>query len=672
MNLKVKSIKELIEVLNNASDEYYNNKTQSMTDKEWDCKYDELLELEAEIGVIFPNSPSQNVGFQVIKGLKTVKHNIPLLSLDKSKDIHDIEKFKNKGNSLLGDKLDGLTIKIVYENGCLIEGSTRGDGDEGYDVTHNVRHIKNIPNKISYKDRLVIAGEAASSYQNFNRVNAERENNGEEAFTHPRMLASGSMKQLDSEVFKSRGIEFIAFAILEGLEEIDSKHDTFKEIKKLGFDIWNHWCVDPDDCNIQDMVLHKENEDHVYPLDGMVITYDSKRYSDSLGMSEKFPYHSRALKWEDETYETTVTDIIIDVGRTGQISFKANFETVIIDGTEVSNATLHNPTRINELGIGVGAKVTVYKAGKIIPQVDKVISTPKEKYAFDYKCPYCNREVEYQILLDGEQSEHVFCVNANCSRVNMKRISHFVSKSAMDIDGVSEKTIETIMGKKVGNHARITMLDDMTDLYRLHEYKEELLLLPKFGKKKVEKLLENIEKSKNNQLNRLVCGLGIPDIGEGTSKKLALLVEDLSQLAVIIESMHKGGNCGNSDWNRLVDVIGYKATQSLYNSREEIHRWEELFEEFGANPSMQENKIESNKLEGLTFVVTGKVYKFENRKALEKKVESLGGKKGGSVSKNTSYLICNDKESNTGKSKTANDLGVRIITEEEFIEMIGE
>jgi len=659
---KNNEIKLLVEKLNNYRNAYYNNNESLVSDEEYDTLFDELEQLEKETGIIFSNSPTITVGYEVKSDLKKVKHSHPMLSLNKTKNPSDLTKFANGKECLLSLKLDGLTILLVYENGKLIKAETRGNGIVGEDVTHNAKVFENIPLTIPIKEHYEIEGEAIITNKDFMKMNYELY---EEKYKHPRNLASGSVRQLNSNVAKQRHLKFIAWKVPNGTNYLESLIDA----KNMGFEIVPLLTYSPDSRDDVENLekgfisrLQYRAAKLSYPIDGLVMTYNDMEYGKSLGVTDRYPNHSIAFKFYDEKYETRLIDVEWSMGKTDVLTPVAIFEPIEIDGTTVERASIHNLSIFNELQLKKGDTVSVYKANAIIPQIDKNITA--EEFSDrnnDYiswggcvppsKCPICGGKTQVR---DSGNTLNLVCTNPNCSGKLLGKLNHFVNREAMNIDGLSEKTIEKFID--------LGYLNTYSDIYKLDKYKSDIENLEGFGKKSTNKLFDSIEKSKETTLDKFVYSLSIPLIGRRASKTISEYVDgDYNKFLSVIKS--------NYNWSNLND-FGEIINQSI---KDYIRNNIDLIEELASyltftNVNNESNK--SDKLNGKTFVITGSLNNFTNRDELKEKIESLGGKVSGSVSKKTDYLINNDIESTSGKNKKAKELNIPIINEETFLELI--
>lgn len=650
---KIERMKELIKILNKAKFEYYQNNNEIISNYEYDKLFDELKSLEIETEVILNNSPTQKVGYTVMSKLSKIEHINPLLSLDKTKSVRDLYKFMSSYKCLLMYKLDGLTIEITYENGIITQAQTRGDGEIGELITHNIKTFKNIPKKINYKGRLRVVGEGVIDYMTFEQVCKDEDF----SFANPRVLASGTARQLDSKVCANRNIEFYAFGVNEGFEDIESKHQTFLELKKLGFEICKYYCVIPTDENLQEILNFVSDSEKILPIDGMVMTYDSKTYSKLLGATSHHPKHSIAFKWKDEHAKTILRDIKIDIGKSGQVSYVGIFDPVELDGTTVEKATLHNYDRIENLELGINDEIHVIKANMIIPQITNNL-TKSGTYKKAEKCPICNSKLVHKGV-------HQFCDNYNCERQIVGRLVHWCSRKAMNIEGMSEETIKAI--RKIKKENGVSVLNTVANIYSLPLNKDVLIELDGFGKRKVEKICKAIEKSKTMPLNNVIYGLSIPQVGKKASKILAEHYKDIREFLKYYK------NSMGLHHSQIKTLIGESVGDSFMNNfyNDKIISIIELLDYYGLS-MIQPHEEKSNKLEGKVFVVTGSVHIHQNRKEIQNKIESLGGKVSGNVSKNTSFLVNNDFNSNSSKNTKAKELNVPIITEEDFIKIINQ
>lgn len=643
---KIKRIKELIVQLNTYRNAYYNNSESQISDYEYDNLFDELKSLEDETGVIMSNSPTQTVGYEVKSKLEKVKHSHPMLSLDKTKDVNDLIAFSNGRDCIVSLKLDGLTILNTYNNSELIQAETRGNGEEGEIVTHNARVFDNLPSSIPYDRKFEIEGEAIITQSDFEKINT----NGE--YKNSRNLASGSVRQLDSNVTKDRHVRFVAWKIPFGVTTYSIGFDI---AARYGFEVvpYEKYNSSKDDIHVIIEKLKTVARDKGYPIDGLVITYDNIEYGKSLGMTGHHPKHSLAFKFYDEEVTTTLRDIEWSMGKTGSLCPVAIFDSVEIDGTEVSRASVHNWSMVQDLELGIGDTITVYKANMIIPQIADNV-TRSGNATFPDECPICGGLIK---IVKDKDTKVVVCDNPNCKGKLLGKLSHFVSKNATNIDGLSEQTLEKLI--------ELGWLNSFKDIYKLSEHKDEMSKLDGFGKKSVEKLLDAIEKSRSITLDRFIYALCIPLIGRSASK-------DIAKYCNYSTEKFRDTIRFNYDYNNFISISGFgvemcKSISSWWKENE--YMFYELIEEFTFEKV--EEKSSGVDLSGKTFVITGSLTHYKNRDELVSVIEQLGGKVSGSVSTKTSYLINNDVASTSGKNKKAKDLGIPIISEEDFLKMIG-
>lgn len=642
-------MKELIEILTKASRAYYQEDREIMSDFEYDKLYDELTALEKETGVVLSNSPTQKVGHQVLSSLKKVRHESPMLSLDKTKEVTALESFLGNNKGILSYKMDGLTVVLTYKNGELSQAVTRGNGEIGEDITHNAKFFKNIPLKISFKGELVIRGEAVISFIDFNNINEKLE--PEDQYKNPRNLCSGTVRQLNSEISASRNVNFIAFALVkaEGQAFGDDKENRFKWLESLGFE-----CVERQNVTSENIAQTvKDFEEKIpsnrFATDGLVLTFSSIAYSQSLGTTAKFPRDSIAFKWADELAETTLINVDWNTSRTGLINPIAVFEPVELEGTTVERASLHNLSIIENLQLGLGDKITVYKANMIIPQVAEDL-TKSNNLEIPAVCPVCGEETEIIALRDGKALK---CPNPNCKAQRISSLEHFVSRDALNIEGLSEATIEKFIEKG--------FIDNYTDIFKLEKYKTEIVSMDGFGEKSYNNLISAIDKSKSVALPNFIYALGINNVGLSNAKLLCKKCNNS------LDEIRK------ADFYTLISIDGFGdvIADSIvkYFSHQKNNDLINDVLNYLQFTATEDSQTEL-KLENVTFVVTGDVHIYKNRKELQGVIEKLGGKVTGSVSAKTNYLINNDVNSSSSKNKKAKELGIPIISEEDFEEMI--
>ena len=647
---KIKRLKELIEILNNASNAYYNS-TPNMTDYEWDKLYDKLKALEKETKITYPDSPTQNVGYKVLDEIKEVEHNHLMLSLDKCHTEQELIDFAKDKNCILSVKADGLTTSLHYIDGQLIGAETRGNGVSGSDVLENVLNIKNVPHTIPYKEELIVDGETIIDWNTFNKIN-ENLPAGQDKYKHPRNLVSGTITMLDTNIAASRNMRFIAWRVIKGLNE-KSVFLGLKEAEKLGFEIipmWTYTNKSTDKENLSAMLSDlqdKANELDI-PYDGAVMAYDDVEYGNSLGRTDKFFRHSISYKYEDELFETILEDIEWNTSKTGLINPVAKFKETVIDGASVTRATLHNISYIENLQLGIGDKIRIYKANKIIPKVHDNL-TRSNTWKLPNKCPNCGGNVEVH---NENGSKTLHCINDNCPAKLLGKLVHFCSKNAINIEGMSEATLQFLIDKG--------WIKSFHDIYKLDYHRENWKEYDGFGDKSVDKLLDAIEDSRNTTLDRFIYSLSIPQIGRSASKDIAKFFNNNYEEFKMYRT--------TIDYTQI-DGFGESMNNSLHKWLNENHiTMEELAKEFTFKN--EKNNSSSVDLSGKTFVITGSLIHYKNRDELVSIIESMGGKVSGSVSAKTSYLINNDTQSSSSKNQKAKQLNIPIISEQNFINMI--
>lgn len=647
MDKKLNRMKELIEILNNASRLYYQYSTPIMTDFEYDKLYDELEKLEKETNTILSNSPTQNVEPEAIDSLVKVEHPAPMLSLSKTKSISELASFLGNREGLISWKLDGLTIVLTYKDGKLSSGVTRGNGIIGEVVTENVKKFRNIPLTIPYKGTLVVRGEAVIKYSDFNKMNEELDDDSSQ-YKNPRNLCSGSVRQLDSKVTAKRNVNCIIFALIESEKKFKLKSEEFEWLKSLGFDVVEYHKVTSN--NIEEQVLYFKNKINEYdiPSDGLVLLYNDIEYGKQLGTTAKYPKNAIAFKWQDETAETKLIDVDWLVSRTGLINPVAVFEPVELEGTIVSRASLHNVSILQGLSLGIGDTILVYKANMIIPQIADNL-TQSNSLAIPNKCPVCNHEAK---IISSNDVKYLYCMNDFCPAKLVKRLSQFTSRNAMNIEGLSDAIINKLADEG--------LIKTYADIYNLKRYKNDIISFEGFGEKSYDNLINSIEKSRNVKLANFIFALGIPDIGLSRAKLICknysndinkirnLTFEELSKIDGIGEIIAKG-------W---IDT---------FNNDDFIKELELLLKEV----NFTDTSIDNNQpLKDLTFVITGSVNNFTNRDELVEYIESYGGKVVKAISNNVNYLINNDITSTSTKNTKAKELGIKIISENDLMSMI--
>ena len=643
-----KRMRWLVDKLNEAANAYYNEDREVMSNLEYDRLYDELVKLERENEYILPDSPTQHVGYQVVDKLEKVKHPSPMLSLDKTKDVRDLEKFLGNQEGILSWKLDGLTIVMAYENGRLLRAVTRGNGYVGEDVTHNARVFKNLPKEIPFRGLLIIRGEAVISYPDFYEIN--RQIGGADAkYKNPRNLCSGSVRQLDSRVAAQRQIRFMPFELVEaeGIK-FEKVSESFGWLVSLGFDVVPYIGVNRNSVKQEVEEYEELVDNYIIPSDGLVLRFNDITYGDSLGSTEKFPNHSIAFKWQDETAITKLIDVEWNTSRTGLINPVAIFEPVELEGTTVTRATLHNVSILEGLELGIGDEIMVYKANKIIPAIDDNL-TRSGTIQIPDKCPTCG---EKAVIEQENESKVLVCKNPMCPAQETYRIIRFASRDCMNINGLGESSVSLMVDREI--------LKGVKDIYTLSAKRNVLLTLPKWGEKKVNNLLAEIEQSKRCRLENYIAALGIPGVGTSQAKVLASVFNDWSDFECVIQSGTR---------LQQIDGFGETTTKSIREWYRDVYLSEGLDEltslmDFEAQ---SETAGSDKSMDGLVFVITGNLVHFKNRNELVKYIEERGGKVTGSVTSKTNYLINNDVNSSSGKNKKARELGIEILSEENLL-----
>ncbi len=651
-------MKELIQILDEASRAYYQEGREIMPNERYDKLYDELLSLEEKTGTVLAGSPTQKVGYEVLSELPKERHEEAALSLDKTKEIETLQSFLGTQPGVLSWKLDGLTVVLTYEGGTLLKAVTRGNGEIGEVVTGNARTFVNLPLRIPFTGHLVLRGEAVIRYSDFNRMNEEIEE--ESKYKNPRNLASGSVRQLDPKVTKTRSVNLIAFALIEA-EGFDSKNSFMEQMAFLdrqGFETVERVLVTSGTLPEAVHGFAEKIKHYDVPSDGLVLVMDDLAYGRSLGRTAKFPRNAMAFKWRDEMAETELLAIEWSASRTGLLNPVAIFRPVELEGTTVSRALVHNISVMEELGLSIGDRIRVYKANMIIPQISVDLTAEELKRAqhaplprrFDVpeRCPVCGETTE---IRDEEGVRTLFCTNPDCPAKRIKRFELFVSRNAMNIEGLSEMTMEKLISEGLVHH--------FGDLYRLREHRAEIAAMEGFGEISADNLLKAIEAAREVPLERLLTAISIPGIGVAGGKMLSRAFRgDLRALrAAGPEELAAIENVGE---------ITARDIAAFFRDPKKSGELDDLLTEITLKE--QENTQEQT-LEGKTFVVTGAVHHFENRDALKAFIEARGGKVTGSVTKNTDYLINNDVNSNSTKNKTARSLGIPVISEEEFLNL---
>ena len=646
---KRQRIEELVELLNKANYAYEQENREIMSNFEYDALYDELKALEEETGFVMAQSPTVNAGYEVLSELPKERHVAPMLSLDKTKDVDALAAFLGDKEGMLSWKMDGLTNVITYNNGELVKALTRGNGEIGENITNNAKVYKNIPVKIPYKGELVLRGESIITYSEFERINAEIEDVTAK-YKNPRNLCSGSVRQLNNKITAERNVLFYVYSLISVGEDMQftTRSQQLEWIKSLGFTCVEQKMVTKE--NIHDAVAYFANQvaKNDFPSDGLVLCFDDIEYSKSLGRTAKFPRDSIAFKWKDETAKTKLVEIEWSASRTGLINPVAIFEPVELEGTTVSRASIHNVSIMESLELGIGDEIEVYKANMIIPQI-AVNHTKSGTATPPCTCPVCGKETK--VSTEGDVKV-LYCMNSDCLAKKIKSFSLFVSRDAMNMEGLSEATMEKWINEG--------FLTEPADLFKLAQHKDAIVNMEGFGEKSYENLTASIEKARTTTAERLLYSIGIPNIGVATAKLITKAFDvDMEEIRhATVEELTTINGIGEVMAMAYVDYFAKEENQQQLD-----HILAEI----------QLEKTESTAeatLEGKTFVVTGSVFQFKNRNELKAYIEERGGKVAGSVSKNTDYLINNDNMSSSSKNKTAKELGIPIITEEEFLALV--
>ena len=644
---KIARMRELGELLRNASRAYYQQDQEIMSNLEYDKLYDELEALEKETGTVLAGSPTVTVGYEAVDELPKERHESPMLSLDKTKDVNELAAFAGEHEVLLSWKLDGLTVVLTYENGELSKAVTRGNGEIGEVITNNARVFRNIPLNIAHKGETILRGEAVIRYSDFEKINAEIADEAAK-YKNPRNLCSGSVRQLNNEITAKRNVYFYAFALVkaDGVDFHNSREQQFLWMKEQGFDVVEYKKVTGAGIpkavqEFSEAIVHND-----FPSDGLVSTYEDIAYGQSLGRTAKFPRDSYAFKWKDELRETVLEKIEWSPSRTGLINPVAVFEPVELEGTTVSRASVHNISIVRALKLGIGDHITVYKANMIIPQIAENLTQSGNLIIPDV-CPVCGGEAK---IIKSNDVESLYCMNPDCQAKKIKAFTLFVSRDAMNIDGLSEMTLEKFIG--------CGFIREYADIFHLDRYRDEIVTLEGFGDKSYNNLMNSVEQARYTTLPRVIYSLGIPNIGLSNAKMICKEYKnDLEKIRrATAEELSAIAGIGG--------VIGTSVEE--YFKDEEHNRW--------LNDLMKELELEQNQesegeqtLDGKIFVITGSLEHFSNRNELKELIESKGGKVTGSVTSKTSYLINNDLLSGSSKNKKAKDLGVEIISEQDFL-----
>ena len=644
-------MKELIPILSEAAKAYYQESREIMSNFEYDRLYDELLKLEQETGTVFAGSPTQKVGYEVLSELPKERHERPMLSLNKTKSVDELREWLGGQTGLLSWKMDGLTVVLTYEDGVLAKAVTRGNGEIGEVITPNARTFINIPTTIPYKGQLILRGEAVISYSDFEKLN-DSIADVDAKYKNPRNLCSGSVRQLNSGITASRNVQFMAFALVraDGVDFKNSRKEQFLWLSRLGFETVEFVEVTAETLSGAVHGFAEKIEHYDIPSDGLVLLYDDIAYGQSLGRTAKFPRDSIAFKWADEIQETTLSYIEWSASRTGLINPVAVFEPVELEGTTVSRASVHNISIMEGLELGAGDRITVYKANMIIPQIADDLTRSGVR-DIPKICPVCGGKTEIRSLNDVKS---LYCTNPECQAKKIKSFDLFVSRDALNIDGLSEMTLEKFIAAG--------FIHEFDDIFHLDRHRDAIVTMEGFGEKSYENLIEAAKTASHTTLPRLIFGLGIAGIGLANAKVIC------RHFDFDLDAMRKA----DAEELCAIDGIGGVLADAWVTYFKNDKNNEILDHLLADLTFANEASSEEQTLAGKTFVITGSVEHFANRKELQEKIESLGGKASGSVSAKTSYLINNDVTSNSSKNKKARELGIPILSEEDFLKMIGE
>ena len=645
---KKKRMQELVILLNKAGRAYYQEATEIMSNFEYDALYDELKALEEELGIVMAASPTVNVGYEVISELPKEKHESPMLSLDKTKEVSRLQEFAGNHKTLISWKLDGLTIVLTYRDGSLYKAVTRGNGEVGEVITNNAKMFKNIPLHISYTGELILRGEAIIGYKDFERINAAIPEE-DAKYKNPRNLCSGSVRQLNNEITKKRNVKFIAFTLVkaDGVDFENSRNRQLQWLEEQGFEVVEHYETDASTIAERVAFFASHIEENDFPSDGLVLVYDDIAYGKSLGRTAKFPRDSFAFKWADEIAKTHLLEIEWSPSRTGLINPVAIFEPVELEGTTVSRASVHNLSIMEELELGIGDEIEVYKANMIIPQIAKNL-TKSKNIEIPTVCPVCGGKTKIQQINDAKS---LYCTNPDCQAKRVKSFALFASRDAMNIDGLSEATLEKLIARG--------FIHKYVDFFHLKDHEEEMKQMEGFGQKSFDNLIDSIEKSRNVTLANVLYALGISGIGLANAKLICRHFDDQEEklpLATMEELA-------------AIQGVGPVLAQAFVQYFADHVRREDYNSLLGELHLIKEEKDEDQIFEGMNFVITGSVVHFANRNEVKTVIEKKGGKVTGSVTGKTNYLINNDTTSMSSKNKKAKELGVPIISEDEFLKL---
>ena len=649
-NTDTRRMQELVELLNRAAKAYYQDADEIMSNYEYDALYDELQALEAQTGVTLSSSPTVNVGYEVLSELPKERHPSPMLSLDKTKDVAGLQAFAGDQKVVMSWKMDGLTIVLTYRDGGLVKAVTRGNGEVGEVITANARTFKNLPLQIPYKGELVLRGEAVIGYKDFEKINEEIAE-VDAKYKNPRNLCSGSVRQLNSEITAKRNVKFYGFSLVqaEGVDFHNSRAAQLDWLASQGFEVVEHIVVSREEIPNEVIKFSEKIMSNDFPSDGLVLIYDDVAYGQSLGRTSKFPRDSFAFKWADETSKTVLREIEWSPSRTGLINPVAIFDPVELEGTTVSRASVHNISIMEELELGIGDQIEVYKANMIIPQIAENLTRSGVK-DIPKVCPVCGGATEIRSISNAKA---LYCTNPECQAKQLKSYALFVSRDALNIDGLSEATLEKFIARG--------FIHDFADLFHLEQHREEICEMDGFGEKSYNNLIASVEKARETTLPRLIYGLGIANIGLANAKLICKEIGHNPERVMDLTAEDLAAIDG------IGDVIAGNYV-AYFSDAEHRELFEKLLKEVKL-PEEQEDVGEQT-FAGMNFVITGSVEHFANRNEVKALIESKGGKVTGSVTSKTNYLINNNVESTSSKNKKAKDLGIPIITEEDFLRML--
>lgn len=647
---KKKRMQELVELLNRAGKAYYQESREIMSNFEYDALYDELKGLEEELGIVLASSPTIHVGYEVLSELPKERHESPMLSLDKTKEVSRLKEFVGNQKAVISWKMDGLTIVLTYRGGTLYKAVTRGNGEIGEVITNNARVFKNIPLHISYKGELILRGEAVIGYRDFERINETIED-VDAKYKNPRNLCSGSVRQLNNEITAKRNVKFYAFTLVkaEGVDFHNSRAYQLDWLADQGFEVVEHYPVTADELEERVAYFAEKIKENDFPSDGLVLVYDDIAYGQSLGRTAKFPRDSFAFKWADEIKETHLLEIEWSPSRTGLINPVAIFEPVELEGTTVSRASVHNLSIMEELELGIGDTIEVYKANMIIPQIARNL-TRSGRIEIPRTCPVCGGETRVRQMNDAKS---LYCTNPECQAKRIKAFALLTSRDALNVEGLSEATLEKFIARG--------FIHKYTDIFHLDRYQEEIQSMEGFGEKSYANLIQSIEKARETTLPKVIYSLGIAGVGLANAKLICR------------ESDYDVTKLMNATEEELSEIAGVgpviaKAFTEYFSSEEKKQAFLELMQELKIQ---EEPRNEGQQFAGMNFVITGSVNHFANRNEVKELIEQRGGKVTGSVTGKTNYLINNDVNSTSSKNKKARELKVPIISEEEFMKLAG-